>query len=277
LADATAHQRYHILHVISSHGETGSGDVTILLEGAGRAPAPTTPAALWHMLHDLQPPHLVILNMCKGGAAVSGKPFGGLAEMFFHAGIPAVIAHRFPVRDGDAARFASRLYELLATGNELEEALAAARRVAGMLTPVLFMKCEHGQLFTIAAGAHPPAPNAAALFQKAQSCRADRRWAEAASYAAEAKLIDPLNKDIASFLEHALEEEALETFLDEAAHAERLEDWVSVANWLRQYVDRATAVSRPETEQNRHAQRLHAARALAGEVDPELAWRPTWL
>jgi CHAT domain-containing protein len=72
---------------------------------------------------------LVMLSACRSAAGALGEGEGpmSLARAFQSAGARAVVASRWPVRDDEAEELIDRVYERLAAGDRLGEALRAAR------------------------------------------------------------------------------------------------------------------------------------------------------
>jgi len=79
-------------------------------------------------------PRLVFLNACRTAAAATmpkiAESARSLAEAFHIAGVPAVIGMQADVRGDYASAFAGLLYERIADGDALDQALAAARGIA---------------------------------------------------------------------------------------------------------------------------------------------------
>lgn len=99
---------------------------------------------------------LVILNACKGARASPGDPFNGLAQRLIQERIPAVIAMQFAISDSAAIDFAGEFYRALADGLPVDGSLAWARKAIRLKgnklewgTPVLFLRSDHGRIFTI--------------------------------------------------------------------------------------------------------------------------------
>ncbi|MFN8484767.1 MAG: CHAT domain-containing protein [Anaerolineae bacterium] len=107
---------------------------------------------------------LVILNACQGGQTSLSEYLSGLGDKLVQtAGIPAVIAMQFPIKDEAAKQFAQEFYASLADDLPIDAAVAQARqalyqdRDANYSTwgipvwtwgaPVLFMRSEDGRLF----------------------------------------------------------------------------------------------------------------------------------
>ena len=81
------------------------------------------------------------------------SPMTGIAENLIEQGVSAVIAHQFEISDEAAAVFTQHIYEGLAEGVSLEEAVAAARNELDIeysleaLTPVVFLHNVSGGQF----------------------------------------------------------------------------------------------------------------------------------
>ena len=97
---------------------------------------------------------LVVLHLCEPSPLDFEVSFERLAPALIHQGIPAVIAMQYPLGGGAAARFIKKLYEGLASGQSIEEAVQGARsdlyttfeedRLFG--SPVLYMQSIDSQL-----------------------------------------------------------------------------------------------------------------------------------
>lgn len=105
---------------------------------------------------------LVVLNACQGATVSALRPFAGLAPRLVKAGVPAVVAMQYPVRDDEALTFAEVFYRALFRGpsrGRVEVALGEARKALrqdfpdsrGWGAPVLYMRSS-GYLFTPTTG-----------------------------------------------------------------------------------------------------------------------------
>ena len=101
-------------------------------------------------------PRVVVLNSCEGAAASANDAFTGVAQKLIKAGVPAVVAMQFKIRDDTAIRFAEDFYSTLITNFSIEAAVTEARRrimikerqdPLGWATPVLFMRSTNGTIF----------------------------------------------------------------------------------------------------------------------------------
>ncbi len=126
LLDAMRRTQPHIFHYI---GHAGILDGTPLLfagptGGEAQPLNGTQLAATLGLADELQ---LVLLNSCWGGqAGIAGSLFG-LAPAIAAAGVPAVVGWQTGISDRSAPPLAGRLYEELARGATVDEALTVAR------------------------------------------------------------------------------------------------------------------------------------------------------
>lgn len=74
-------------------------------------------------------PRLIFVSGCSTGQAPRSGDIASLAESLVAAGAPAVLGWSLPVEDEIAAVAAAELYERLASGARIDEAVAATRRV----------------------------------------------------------------------------------------------------------------------------------------------------
>jgi len=103
-----------------------------------------------------KPVKLVVLNSCQGAAAAKNNAFAGIAQNLVRAGVPAVVAMQYPIRDTSALMFSEIFYLTLIKKYSIDDAVAMARRtLAGKIgsgrqdwaTPVLFMRTHDGKFF----------------------------------------------------------------------------------------------------------------------------------
>ena len=101
---------------------------------------------------------LALINSCLAARQPGQRLFTTVAEQMLQAGVPAVIAMQFPIRDDTAIDFAHFLYEELLCGacpGHIDLAVAAARAGLYMLnpgdfsygTPILWLNRPNGQIF----------------------------------------------------------------------------------------------------------------------------------
>jgi hypothetical protein len=204
-----------------------------------------------------------------------------IADGFLGAGIPSVIAHQFEISDRAAEILAKHLYDGLAQGVAVDEALAFARQMVAFddqvsiecHTPVLFLHNASGQLFVVPAGAPAPTPNFTLLVDRTEKAMEARRWSEAADYAQEALIVQPGHAEVLNLQDSALIEETLDRYLHEARDAEKEREWASAIRWYEKYEDNQAARQRSQTEQEQITRLRQAAQAGAGVRDPLLQWK----
>lgn len=151
----------HVLHYMG-HGtfDRATGEGTLLLEGKDGRALPVSGRALAEELKRFPDLRLVVLNACHTARSVGDagpNPFAGIATALVMGGVPAVIAMRQPISDAAAVAFSKTLYERLAEGDRVEEALAEARlaihrldeRSGEWATPVLFLRDSPGPVLTL--------------------------------------------------------------------------------------------------------------------------------
>lgn len=151
----------HLLH-LTSHGsfDPESGEGFLLLENEGGEADPVTGHELATVIQSCPHLRLVVLNACSTGAMPRHHgldPFSGVAAALLLRGLPAVVAMQFPISDSAAIVFSGAFYRALADGKCLELALTEGRhaihdqlRNGEWLTPALYLRAEHGQLFRAA-------------------------------------------------------------------------------------------------------------------------------
>lgn len=92
---------------------------------------------------------LVVLNACDTARPGSpSQPFAGAAAGLMLAGLPAVVAMQFPISDRAAMLFCEALYNTLASGRGIEEAVVEGRMAIHLgdrtsvewITPALFLR-----------------------------------------------------------------------------------------------------------------------------------------
>jgi len=105
-----------------------------------------------------KPVKLVVLNSCQGATAAKKNAFAGIAQNLVRAGVPAVVAMQYPIRDTSALMFSDVFYSTLIKRYSIDDAVATTRRtLAGKLgsgqqdwaTPVLFMRASEGKIFEV--------------------------------------------------------------------------------------------------------------------------------
>jgi hypothetical protein len=112
-------------------------------------------------------PRLLFLQLCEGAVVEEAEliaSFEGLAPTIVSAGIQAVVAMQFPIKNVHAGKISTKFYDELAKGKSVGEAVQAARRMVltynplASGTPVLYMYGYDGPI--VSAPAAPPRPSA---------------------------------------------------------------------------------------------------------------------
>lgn len=147
--------RPQVLHVLT-HG-TARG-IQLWQNGRPRL----TPAAAFRATLERTPwVRFVFLNACLAGQNEADQPLSALGPQLLQAGIPAVLAMQFEIRDDVATDFAHFLYEALLTdpcAGAIDAAVTSARAglyalnddQVGYATPVLWLNAPNGQIFNFA-------------------------------------------------------------------------------------------------------------------------------
>ena len=104
---------------------------------------------------------VVVLNACRGAVVDerrSGHGFLGVAPALLRAGVPAVVAMQYAIRDDVALQFAETFYSRLSDGRwagQVDTAVTLGRNACylnypkdrGFATPVLYLRSEDGVVF----------------------------------------------------------------------------------------------------------------------------------
>lgn len=149
------------------HGRYSGGEGALLLDDAGAAA--WAPAAALAPL--LAPAGMVVLHACQGAMlGLDDLPAAdmrsALAPALCAAGVPIVIGMQFTVRAAAASRMAAVIYQALAEGRSVEEAVAFARRAlyveepdrVSWYVPALYLRARHSGPAYLRPPAARPAP-----------------------------------------------------------------------------------------------------------------------
>ena len=184
LDDTLAEGNHAILHFIGH--ATFEVDDSGKMRGSLRFNAPkeeTTPEEnedwvpetdLQAMLGNHKRLKLVVLNACHTGE-ISQRPdaargFWGVIPALLRAGVPAVVAMQYAIRDDVAATFAETFYKRLCTGKwagHVDFAVTLARNSCflafpddrGFATPVLYLRTPDGVIFQLTDQLESSAPD----------------------------------------------------------------------------------------------------------------------
>lgn len=150
----------HVLHFMGHGGfSEREGKGVLYFEGPDRQAEPVSGKALANDLKGLSDLRLVLLNACNSARTANAgdqNPFAGVANALVLGGIPSVVAMQNPISDHAAIAFGKTFYQCLADGDPVDSAVVEGRlaikrvksRAVEWGTPVLFMRCPDGQLFT---------------------------------------------------------------------------------------------------------------------------------
>jgi hypothetical protein len=149
-------QECHVLH-FSGHGEVADDEGTLFFEDESGYHEPVDRETLAHLFQGSQV-RLAVLNACKSALATDRDAFASVAAALVRAGLPAVIAHQYPVPDRSAIAFAAEFYRALADGLPVDAAVCEGRKAilselgparwerVDWATPVLFMRSPDGHI-----------------------------------------------------------------------------------------------------------------------------------
>ncbi|GCE76391.1 CHAT domain-containing protein [Cellulomonas biazotea] len=155
LQAALKKEQWHVLHFVG-HGGAGAQGGVVTLEWADRTAHVVDADTFANHLVAAPWLRVAVLNGCSTGEVTTQEPQSGTAHALVRAGVPVAVAMQYPVTDHAAHRVAAALYESLAAGSSVEQAVSAARHVliAGpeWVTPVLYTRTSP-QVF-----ATPPPP-----------------------------------------------------------------------------------------------------------------------
>jgi formylglycine-generating enzyme required for sulfatase activity len=137
----------HVLH-FSGHGtfndESGTG--ALILEGRDGQPRTVDVHDLAGLLPRRHSLRLAVLNSCQGARHSDTDVFSGVAQALVQKGVPAVVAMRHDIEDDAAILFAERLYQAMAGGGSVPEAVTLGRKAIfaehgdAWATPALYLR-----------------------------------------------------------------------------------------------------------------------------------------
>jgi hypothetical protein len=158
---------FHVMHYMGHGGfDLDTGGVLLFTDRDGRGVA-VTAADLGVILRDHSSMRLAVLNACEGARSDPADPFAGVAETLVRRGVPAVVAMQYEFSDIAAIEFAPALYGALAAGLPVDGAVTEARKAVYAVsplewaTPVLHMRAEDAQLFSLVGAPQPTPPHKA--------------------------------------------------------------------------------------------------------------------
>jgi serine/threonine protein phosphatase PrpC len=170
LQDALLEQEWHVVHFIGHGGFDVAEDQGVLALSSEDGRAELVQAHRFaDLLRQARPmPRLVVLNSCSGAATGGNDLFAGTAAALVRGGVSAVVAMQYEISDNAATAFARGLYSAIARGRGVDDAVSSGRiailgtsgRTLEWITPVLYLRGPHAQLFTRPPGTALPIPGA---------------------------------------------------------------------------------------------------------------------
>ncbi|MCS7221773.1 MAG: CHAT domain-containing protein [Anaerolineae bacterium] len=159
LSDALLEERYHIFHFIG-HGVFQNDHGYLIFNREDGRDDPIDDEVFARFFLNEPSMKLVMLNTCEGAKMSSSRPMAGLAPKLVERGIPAVIAHQYPLANEASLRFTREFYHSLCTGTEaghVDTAVAHARNLLSIHfpadpvlgAPVLFLRSPEGLIFDV--------------------------------------------------------------------------------------------------------------------------------
>jgi CHASE2 domain-containing sensor protein len=162
LGEELTKRAFDVLHFIG-HGEFDGTKATLRFNDTAGRRQDVDHETIGKLIRNELSLKLVVLNSCKGAALSSSVAFVGMAPRLVSAGVPAVVAMQFPIRDDEALCFVRSFYGALFDGegrgsvdfaictarNALEIKFAGGRALG---VPALFIRYEEGVLFRVVTG-----------------------------------------------------------------------------------------------------------------------------
>ncbi|MEO7262025.1 MAG: CHAT domain-containing protein [Jatrophihabitantaceae bacterium] len=121
--------RPHLIHIIG-HGtfDTDAGEATLALpDGQGGVDWVSDRRLSAVLTRGGTPPRTVILHSCELGRADYSASFAGMPPQLIRKGVSRVIAMQYPIENGTAIDFSTRIYESLDRREDLDLAVSEAR------------------------------------------------------------------------------------------------------------------------------------------------------
>jgi tetratricopeptide (TPR) repeat protein len=286
---------WHILHFVG-HGDydTHNDEGLIALVGENGRVDLVEASRLADLLDEAQPtPRLVVLNSCSSGVTGGADLFSGTAAALVHSGINAVAAMQFAISDRAAIAFAHGFYTAVAHGRGIDEAvrsgriaiLGGSRGTLEWVTPVLYLRGEATNLFTITAKspdervvkyAPPPEQHTHvaiedAAYELGESAFFAGRWAEAVAHFSAVQERYPEDSKVAQRLRQARIRQDLAAWYKQGCVAGERGEWDQAVSAFERisavdssYQDITERLDRARWEQRRNGliedvRRLHAA------------------
>ncbi|MFX0577978.1 CHAT domain-containing protein [Nocardia nepalensis] len=288
---------WHVLHFIG-HGyyDVKNDQGCIDLVGSNGGADPIGANKLANLLSLAEPtPRLVVLNSCSSGAESSMDLFSGTAAVLARSGVNAVAAMQFTISDAAAISFAAGFYTAIAHGHSVDNAVHSGRisilgaHTLEWVTPVLYLRGENSQLFTlrqrrVARGrSAPPRPrktseprDAAAekldladRYQRAVDAQACHKWAAATSLFDEILEARPGYRDATTRRQECRTAGQIADLQSELRRLADTGDWTAVADVSDEIARLDPAEADPDGLATRARDNLRADAELAGKTRPD--------
>ncbi len=131
----------------------GKGYLLFMAENGGDAPLSADKLALFMRGRGVR---LAVLGACEAGRRDQVNAWSAVAPALTKAGIPAVVAMQYTIRDTNAIAFSRRFYRALAAGQPIDAAMTDGRlaifnrgdeKERDWGVPVLYLRADEGILF----------------------------------------------------------------------------------------------------------------------------------
>ena len=151
LRDKVLGEEWHVFHYV---GHARPGFLTLDDDG-GSEPGELSGADLAALLGEVRSLRLVVINSCEGARGVGGDVLASTARAVAEADVAAVVAMQYKIIDSAAVEFSRTLYQAVAGGQSIDEAVVRARQaIRGAaestlqwLVPVLHLRSADGAIF----------------------------------------------------------------------------------------------------------------------------------
>ena len=146
---------FHVLHFVGHSGVDSTGDEGLVVLENGEGGSRRVSAGVFRGILADRDLRLVLLNSCESARSGRGGLFSGVAQGLVQAGVPAVVAMQFQVRDETAGSLVGAFYRELAQGRPVDSAVTEARKSAlafagsGWAAPVVFLRQGDGRVIAV--------------------------------------------------------------------------------------------------------------------------------
>jgi CHAT domain-containing protein len=157
LQDVLNKGSFHIFHFIGHGGfEKNAEEGVLVLEDEQGRGQPIDSQRLGALFLDHSSLGLAVLNCCEGARNSPADPFASVAATLIRSRVPSVVAMQFEISDEAAIAFAGQFYLSLCNGLPIDASVAGGRKAIFLQpndlewgTPVLYMRCANGEIFSV--------------------------------------------------------------------------------------------------------------------------------